>query len=349
MTSPQPTTVSDAPSVADARAGVTGAEPDLGPRARRLRVLAAVIVIVLLAAAPFFITPAPLGTLGRILYIGLLAASLDLLVGITGLPSLGHAAYFGVGAYAAGLLARDVTAFAPAQLGLAAAVGLLAAAATGWLVVRTAGIYFLMLTLAIGVLVHQYAQTADFTGGSNGLYGIPPTDLGSPESAIFEPAPKSWYILTVFAIGFLALWLVARSRFGLALRGIRDNEDRMRALGYWVNGYKFAAFCIAGTIAGLAGALVATDRTLVTTADVGFTTSVLAIVAVIIGGAGSLWGPVLGAAVVVYVRDEIGITLGGHGPLLLGVVFILAVYLLPGGIAGLLDRRPRLRRKARPS
>jgi len=319
-------------------ADAIGAAPDADPRARRVRVLVIVAVVVLLITAPFFLTPGPLGTLGRILYIGLLAASLDLLLGFTGLPSLGHAAYFGIGAYAAGLLARDVTAFAPAQLAVGAAAGMAAAALTGWVVVRTGGIYFLMLTLAIGVLVHQYAETADFTGGSNGLFGIPPPDLGSEASAIFEPAPKYWYILAVFALGFLALWLASHSRFGLALRGIRDNEDRMRALGYWVGGYKFAAYCIAGTVAGLAGTLVVADQNLVTPADLGFGTSVLAIVAVIIGGAGSLWGPVLGAAVVIYVRDEIGVSLGGHGPLLLGLVFILSVYLLPGGFAGRLSR-----------
>lgn len=323
-----------------------GAPPQGDGRTRRLRALVVVAAIVLLAAAPFFLSPGPLGTLGRILYIGLLAASLDLLLGLTGLPSLGHAAYFGIGAYAAGLLARDVTAFAPAQLAVAAAVGLVAAALTGWVVVRAAGIYFLMLTLAIGVLVHQYAETADFTGGSNGLFGIPPPDLGSQAGAIIEPAPKYWYILVVFALGFLALWLVSRSRFGLALRGIRDNEDRMRALGYWVGGYKFAAYCIAGTVAGLAGSLVVADQGLVTPNDVGFATSVLAIVAVIIGGAGSLWGPVLGAAVVVYVRDEIGVSLGGHGPLVLGIVFIASVYLLPGGFAGLTARGRRRRRTA---
>jgi branched-chain amino acid transport system permease protein len=334
MSSPEvdPTSAGAANGVASAASGPAAAGD---PRARRARTLVVLAVIVLLATAPFFLTPGPLGTLGRILYIGLLAASLDLLLGFTGLPSLGHAAYFGIGAYAAGLLARDVTAFAPALLAVAAAAGLVAALLTGWVVARAHGIYFLMLTLAIGVLVHQYAETADFTGGSNGLFGIPPPDLGSEASAIFDPAPKYWYILAVFALGFLALWLVSRSRFGLALRGIRDNEDRMRALGYWVGGYKFAAYCIAGTVAGLAGSLVAADQSLVTPSDVGFTTSVLAIVAAIIGGAGSLWGPVLGAAVVVFVRDEIGVSLGGHGPLVLGVVFILSVYLLPGGFAGL--------------
>jgi branched-chain amino acid transport system permease protein len=341
MTSPEVTSTS-----ADTAKGVTPETPrpaaadDAEPR--RLRALVMLAAIVLLAAAPFVLTPGPLGTLGRILYVGLLAASLDLLLGFTGLPSLGHAAYFGIGAYAAGLLARDVTVFAPALLAVAAGAGLVAAVLTGWVVARAHGIYFLMLTLAIGVLVHQYAETADFTGGSNGLFGIPPPNLGSEASAIVDPAPKYWYILAVFALGFLALWLVSRSRFGLALRGIRDNEDRMRSLGYWVGGYKFAAYCIAGAVAGLAGSLVAADQGLVTPRDVGFTTSVLAIVAVIIGGAGSLWGPVLGAAVVVYVRDEVGVSLGGHGTLVLGIVFILSVYLLPGGFAGL-TARGRLR------
>jgi branched-chain amino acid transport system permease protein len=345
MSSPEVTSPEPQAATGGAREPPRRAAADA--QGRRLRALVVLAAIVLLAAAPFVLTPGPLGTLGRILYIGLLAASLDLLLGFTGLPSLGQAAYFGIGAYAAGLLARDVTAFAPALLAVAAGAGLVAAVLTGWVVARAHGIYFLMLTLAIGVLVHQYAETADFTGGSNGLFGIPPPDLGSEASAIFDPAPKYWYILAVFALGFLALWLVSHSRFGLRLRGIRDNEDRMRALGYWVGGYKFAAYCIAGAVAGLAGSLAAADQNLVTPRDVGFTTSVLAIVAVIIGGAGSLWGPVLGAAVVIIVRDEIGVSLGGHGTLVLGMVFILSVYLLPGGIAGLARGRLRAgRRKA---
>jgi branched-chain amino acid transport system permease protein len=150
-----------------------------------------------------------------------------------------------------------------------------------------------------------------------------------------------WYVLAAFLLGFLVLWLVSRSPFGAALRGIRDNEPRMRALGYPTRGYKYLAFVLAGAIAGLAGGLLATQQRLVTPADLGFTTAALALLAVIIGGAGSLWGPCLGAALVITVRDVIGPDLGGHGPLLLGLVFILVVYLLPRGAAGLrLPHRP---------
>jgi branched-chain amino acid transport system permease protein len=146
-------------------------------------------------------------------------------------------------------------------------------------------------------------------------------------------------VLAVFWLGFGVLWAIARSPFGLALRGIHGNEERMRALGYSPRLYAFAAFCIAGAVAGLAGALLAAHQQGVTPADAAFGTAVVALVSVIIGGAGTLWGPCLGAAVVVLVRDQIGPSLGGHGPLLLGVVFVAAVYLLPGGLARVRWRR----------
>jgi branched-chain amino acid transport system permease protein len=205
-------------------------------------------------------------------------------------------------------------------------------------VVRSRGIYFLMLTLAVGEIVFLFAaRSEDLTGGFNGLYGIPAFEL-APGSAVTEPAPVYWFLLSIFVVGYAVLWTITRSPFGLALRGIRDNEARMTALGYATTRYKLAAYCLAGAVAGLAGAMLAAQQKLVTPADASFTTSVAALVAVIIGGAGSLWGACLGAAVVIIVRDEIGSSLDGHGPLLLGVVFILAVYLLPGGLAAVLGR-----------
>ncbi|HEU5469230.1 MAG TPA: branched-chain amino acid ABC transporter permease [Actinophytocola sp.] len=298
--------------------------------------------VVFLAAAPLFLAPYATTTLTRMLVFALLAASLDLLVGVTGLPSLGHAAYFGVGAYAAAWFTKNVTATGPVPVLVALAAGAATAAATGWVAVRTHGVFFLMLTLAIGEIVAQAAETWEpVTGGSNGLYGVPSTRIaGSP----LDVAGLYWYVLAVFLAGFLVLWLVSRSPFGAALRGIRDNEPRMRALGYATRPYKFVAFVIAGAVAGLAGGLLAAQQRLVTPADLGFTTAALALLAVIIGGAGSLWGPCLGAALVIVVRDVVGPDLGGHGPLLLGLVFILVVYLLPRGAAGL---RPPGRRPVR--
>jgi branched-chain amino acid transport system permease protein len=317
-------------------------------RPRRRRIAPALLVFGLLALAPFFLPPAELSTLGRILYYALLAASLDLLVGITGLPSLAHAAWFGVGAYAAGLLARDVSALFVVQVGgavIAAAVG---AALTGWLAVRSRGIFFLMLTLAIGEIVFRLAGTADgVTGGSNGLYGIPAVELAPGGAAIVSAAGIYWYVAGGFTLGYLALSALARAPFGLALRGVRDNEERMRALGYATFRLKYAAFVLSGAVAGLAGALLVAQQRLVTPAEAGFTTAVLALLAVVIGGAGSLWGACVGAAVVVLVRDEVGPSLGGNGPLVLGLVFIACVYLLPRGIAGLTHDLAERRRRSR--
>jgi branched-chain amino acid transport system permease protein len=304
--------------------------------------------VLVLTAAPLFLAPYATTTLTRMLVFALLAASLDLLVGITGLPSLGHAAYFGVGAYAAAWFTKNVSTNGPLPLLVALGAGAVAAAATGWVAVRTHGVFFLMLTLAIGEIVAQAAETWEpVTGGSNGLYGVPATRIaGTP----LDVAGVYWYVLAAFLLGFAALLLVSRSPFGAALRGIRDNEPRMRAIGYATRRYKYLAFVVAGAIAGLAGGLLAAQQRLVTPSDLSFTTAALALLAVIIGGAGSLWGPCLGAALVIVVRDVVGPDIDGHGPLLLGLVFILVVYLLPRGAAGLrLPRRPGRSRPTAPA
>jgi branched-chain amino acid transport system permease protein len=291
-----------------------------------------------LAAAPFFLAPYATTTLTRILVFALLAVSLDLLVGITGLPSLGHAAYFGVGAYAAGWIAANGSPAAPVPLLVAVVAGALAAAATGWVAVRSAGVFFLILTLALAEIIQQLAESWDpVTGGSNGMYGIPATTVAG--GALTNVAYLHWYVLVWFLVGLLVLWLLSASPFGAALRGIRDNEPRMRALGYQPFRYKYAAFVAAGAVAGLAGGLLATQQRLVTPTDLGFATSALALLAVVIGGTGTIWGPCLGAALVVLVRDSLGPSLGGHGPLVLGLVFIAVVYGLPRGIAGLRQMR----------
>lgn len=302
---------------------------------RSLGSLAVLAVLALLVAAPLFLAPFATSTLSRILVFGLFAVSLDLLVGVTGLPSLGHAAYFGVGAYAAGWVSINITGAVPVPLLVGAASGALAAALSGWVVARAHGVYFLMLTLAVGELLRQVAQTWEsVTGGDNGLAGIPPANLAG------EPLLVSgfvyWYVLAVFVLGFGLLWLVARSPFGAALRGIRDNEPRMRALGYPTTHYKYFAFVLAGAVAGAAGALLIAQQRLVSPADLGFATAALGLLAVIIGGAGSLWGAVLGAALVIVIRDALGPSLDGHGTLLLGVLFVAVVYLFPRGVAGAL-------------
>jgi branched-chain amino acid transport system permease protein len=303
--------------------------------------------LLVLAVAPYRLAPVATSTLTLILIYALLAASLDLLVGFTGLPSLGHGAYFGVGAYTAAILARDVTTNGPLLFLAALVAGGTVAALTGAFVVRTRGVYFLMLTLAVGEVIAQVAEAWDGrTGGSSGLSGIPRIEVlpGAGELSITEPlAPIYWYTLAGFVVGYAVLLCVARSPFGRALQGIRDNEPRMRAIGYPTYWYKLGGFCIAGAVAGAAGALLAARETLIAPTDAGLGRSTEALIAVVIGGRGTLWGPCLGAGVVQLIDDTVNPRIGEHGPILLGLVLIAVVYLLPRGLAGL--RLPRAWRR----
>jgi len=300
-------------------------------RTRRAAVLAALVV---LAAAPLVLNDYRSATLARMLVFALTAASLDLLVGVTGLPSLGHGAYFGAGAYAAGWVALHVTHSAPVTLAAALAMGAVVAVIAGSVAVRARGVFFLMLTLSLGEIVEQLAQSwSSVTGGSDGLYGIPPPEIAG--IALADTRSFAWYVLAVFVVGMAALRCIVGSPLGATLRGIRDNEARMRALGYRTYHYKLAAFVIAGAIAGLAGALFAGLQRVVSPGDLGFGSSGAMLMAVIIGGEATAWGPCLGAAIVVELRDVLGPSLGGHGNLLLGAVFVAVVFALPGGLARL--------------
>lgn len=295
----------------------------------------AMVVVLALVAVPLVLSGDTANTLSRVLALALLAVSLDLLVGVSGMPSLGHAAPFGVGAYTAALVTRDVEAFAPVPLLAAVVTGGLFAVVTGVLLVRTKGTYFLMLTLAIAELTHVLAQRWDgLTGGTNGLYGIPSITLAPGGEAVTLAGIRYWWLLLVFLIGFAIIWWTSRSTLGRSLRGLRDNEERMSSIGYDTFRLKLAVYAIAGAVAGAAGSMWVAQNRFVSPADLGFEVSAMALLAVVLGGRGRLWGAVLGAAVVTIVRDDIGVLLGGRGPLLLGVVFIAAVYLLPRGFAG---------------
>ena len=310
---------------------------------RRHLPIGAAIVLALLAV-PFIAPPELANALTRILALALLAVSLDLLVGVSGLPSLGHAAPFGVGAYAAGITAKELTPFAPVQLLVAVAAGAVLSALFGVLVVRTRGTYLLMLTLALAELVHVLAGRWDaVTGGTNGLVGIPAITLTPGGEPVRLAGVRYWYVLVVALLFFALVMLVSRSAFGRSLRGIRDNEERMSSLGYSTFRVKYTVFVISGAVAGAAGALYTVQARFVSPTDLGFEVSALALLAVVIGGRGSLWGAVLGTALVFYLRDEVGPLLGGRGGLLMGAVFIAAVYLLPRGFAGI--RLPRRRRR----
>ena len=309
----------------------------------RQRLLGAAVIAVLLVL-PWTINNYGISMASRILVLGLLAMSVNLLTGITGLPVLGQAAYFGVGAYTAAIVATSLTDVGPVQLILAALAGAVAAAVTGPVAVRTRGVAFIMITLAIGEIAYSAAQRlSGITHGTDGFSGIPPVVPVPGMEGLRADGLVYYYVLAFFLILYALVAMLLRSPFGLSLRGLRDNEDRLRAVGYNTTRYALASYCIAGGLAGAAGSLWTSVQRFVAPGDMGFEVSALALLAVIIGGLGSMWGSVLGAALVVLTRDYIGGMTAGHGPLLLGLMFILAVYLLPRGVAGVrrLRARPR--------
>lgn len=308
-------------------------------------------IIVFLISAPRLLTEFRLALLTSVLIFGLLAASLDLLIGYTGLPSLGHAAFFGVGAYAAALVSTELSGNLFLVLAVATVAGGLVAGVVGALGVRSRGIYLLMLTLAVAELLRNVAETwTSVTGGANGIIGIPAPSMFSESLEITGLVSTYYYVLIAFAVGYLALRMVVVSPFGRALVGIRENPERMESLGYAVALYKLGSFVIAGAIGGYAGGLFVQNDRFISPEAVSFLVSVLVIIMILIGGIGTLYGPVLGAVIVLYLRDELS-TRFERWQLLLGLVFVLFVYFLPGGIAGALQRirNTLFRRRSEPA
>jgi branched-chain amino acid transport system permease protein len=303
-------------------------------------------VLALLLAAPAILDSYRTFLLTEILVFGLFAASVDLLLGYTGLPSLGQAGFFGVGGYAAGLLAQHATSNAFAQLAVALAAAAGVALFTGLFAVRSRGVYFLMLTLAFGQLLWVLALNwTSLTGGSNGVYGLPVPTLAGSSTWLLANDHFYWYVLGVFLVGYAALKIVVASPFGRALSGIRANEERMGSLGYDVRLVKLAAFTFAGAMAGFAGALACQQARYFSPDAMSFEISAVAIVVIVIGGQRTLIGAVLGAAFYYIMRDQLSDVLASHWQLPLGAAFVLVVYLLPGGLVGSAQRlRRRLAR-----
>ena len=268
----------------------------------------------------------------KVVVFALLAMSLNLIVGYTGLLSLGHAAYFGVAAYTVGVLTvkYGVSSFWVAGLG-AIALGTLVAAVFGFLALRTKGIYFLLVTLALGQLVFSAAREwRDVTGADNGLAGIPRPDLGFPVD--WNSLSYYYFVFVVFIVVFFIMRQIIDSPFGLALQGIRDNERRMRMLGFNTWLYQYVAFIIAGGCAAIAGVLFVYLNRIVVPNDTGILTSANAYLMVALGGPGTKVGPILGAVLIILIQFFASDYLPERWPLVLGGIFILAAY-ARGGLA----------------
>jgi branched-chain amino acid transport system permease protein len=303
------------------------------------------LVLLLLAALPLFLAPYPIGLAGRILAFALLVVSVDLLTGVTGMPTLGQVAYFGAGAYTAGLVGIHFSDNGFVQLGAGVGVAAVLALVTGAVAVRTSGIVFLMVTLAIGELVHKVADSLTLVGASNGLAGIPAITVLPGGDPLLLAGFVYWWVLGVFVVGLLMAYLVVKSPLGRSMRGVRDGEKRLHAIGQQTYPVKLAAYVVAGALAGAAGTAWVAQTRFFSPGDLGFDVAAFALLSVVLGGAGTLWGPAIGAAVVVLVRDWLSTYVDGKGALMLGILFVIAVYTLPRGIAGARWKRKPVTRR----
>jgi branched-chain amino acid transport system permease protein len=304
------------------------------------------LLLVVALAWPFVIRPYYLSLTIDILIFAIFAMSLDLLLGYTGLPSFGHAAFFGLGGY---LVAYVAGSNAPA-LGLTSnllltvpfvmVVTALFALGVGLFVLRTSGIYFLMITLAVAQMLFSIAiRWSGVTGGSDGLAGVERPTIGLGPLSYSFTSRESFYFLTVlfFLAAYWILRRIVNSPFGWTLRGIRENEQRMRALGYPTFRHKLAAFAIAGSFAGLAGMLLVHSFRQAAPEYLYWTTSGEVMIMLIIGGAGTLTGPLIGAAIVRLFPLLVSSYLD-RWQTLEGLVFIAFVLFAPRGLIGLWHR-----------
>lgn len=300
------------------------------------------VLLVGLASLPWVIDAYAISLVGYALALGLLAVSVTVLTGYAGLPTLGQTAPFAVGAYATALAADAGWTVGPVQIVVAATAAALFCLVTGPAVIRARGTTVLMITLAIGELtVIAIDQLKSVTGGTDGLVGFPAPQLLWGGEPLFGEVEIYNYTLAVAALAVAVTLLVLRSPAGKILTGVHGAEERMRASGHPVDRYLMLAYVGAGALAGIGGSLMVTVRQYVSPADVGFEIAAFALLAAVIGGTHSVIGALFGAGLIVTTRDWLASSWPGHGPLLLGVLFVATVYLLPRGLAGLRGSRSK--------
>ncbi|MFI1250062.1 branched-chain amino acid ABC transporter permease [Streptomyces anulatus] len=294
------------------------------------------VLLVVLISLPALLDAYSISLAGSALALGLLAVSVTILTGYAGLPTLGQTAPFAVGAYATANLADAGWTVGPVQIVLSALAAAVFSAVVGPAVIRARGTTVLMITLAIGELTGAVVnQLKSVTGGADGLVGFPATRALWGGEGMLEESELYNYALVVAVVAVSVTLLVLRSPAGKLLTGTRGAEARMRASGHPVGRYLLVAHICAGALAGVGGSLMVTVQQYLSPADVGFEIAAFALLAVVIGGTTSVIGALLGAGLIVATRDWVAGSWPGHGPLLLGVLFVATVYVLPRGLAGL--------------
>lgn len=286
-------------------------------------------IVALLAAAPFFAYPE---LLTQALCLALFASAFNLLFGFGGMLSFGHAALFGGGAYAAGLLLLNLGPHPLLALAAASLAGGLLGATIGAVAVRRSGVYLAMITLALAEVVYFVAVQAPLTGGEDGLQGVPRGSLLGIVD-LENSLAMYFFALAVYLAAMLALRFLVHSPYGLSLKAIRENEARAISLGYRVDRYKVLAFAISGLLSGAAGALNALNFHFASLDDVHWHMSGEVILTALLGGAGTLVGPSVGALIIVLLTDSLS-AIGEWVNFILGALFVACVLLFRRGIVG---------------
>ena len=270
----------------------------------------------------------------RIVIYALAAASLNLIMGYGGMMSFGHAAYLGIGGYAVGILAFEGVGSGFIQWPVAIAASALFALIVGALSLRTRGVYFIMITLAFAQMAYYVASGLARYGGDDGLTIYKRSDFGG---LIDLSARVQFYYLCLACLfgGVYLIWRIVNSRFGMVVQGLRSNEARMQAIGFPANRYRLVCFVISGMMCGLAGALLANNTDFVSPASMYWTRSGDLMVMVILGGMGSLFGPVIGAIAYLLLEEFLS-QMTEYWAMILGPMLLLIVLFGRGGIMGLL-------------
>ncbi|WP_249730161.1 MULTISPECIES: branched-chain amino acid ABC transporter permease [unclassified Chelatococcus] len=295
------------------------------------------ILLTLLIVAPFVLYPL---FVMKMLCFALLACSLNLLLGYGGLLSFGHAAYFGAASYITAWSARDLGLTPELALACGIGVSMLLALVFGSLAIRRQGIYFAMITLAFAQLVYFASLRAPFTGGEDGIQGVPRGNLFSL-IPLASDLGMYCFVAIVFFLTLLLMHRIIHSPFGQVMKSIRENEPRAISLGYHVNRYKLRLFIFSAAFAGLAGGMKSLVFSVATLNDVYWEMSGEAVLMTLLGGAGTFFGPILGAAVIVTLQNQLA-ALGAWIMIIQGTLFVLCVMLLRGGLVELLGRIARL-------
>jgi branched-chain amino acid transport system permease protein len=293
------------------------------------------IALWLCALLPFAVTPTYLQLASQIAITALFALSLDLILGYAGIVSLGHAAYFGVGAYAAGLYAKHVWGEPLSGLLIAAVVAGVVGYVTSHIIVRFRHLALIMLTLGLGLLLHEAANSAHWlTGGADGLQGVKIRPLlGLFNFDLYGKTAYAYSLAVLFAC-FLISRRIVHSPFGLALRGIRENAVRMPAIGAPSRAHLRKVYTIAAVMAGVAGALLAQTTETVSLEVLGFQRSADVLVILILGGAGRLYGGIVGAIIYMVARDQFSGINPQYWYFWIGLLLVAVVMFLPNGILG---------------